>query len=161
MINYYLSNKNTSIKFDEFIAVSHCIEEFNKIIFFDDASRSIVIWVKTKTLGLQQILVNVKIHMMFRVIDDSERGDASWFQTKIFFHPCLGGKTQLALMKTMFKVVNRQLLHTFKDYKIMPVAFVISKKQILAMRRVEFFPIIDSFFNSRNWRVKMNVKWNI
>ena len=98
--------------------------------------------------------------MVFGIVDEAERRDAAGLQTKIFLHSRLRSEGQLALVKPLFQVVDVHLVHTFKDDKIMPIAFVIPEKQVLAVRRVELFPVFDGRFDGRNRRMKIDVEFD-
>ena len=50
---------------------------------------------------------------------------------------------------------------TIKDDKVMPVAFVIAEKQVFAMLRIMFFPVLPGNLNSRRCRMFYVFKRNI
>ena len=51
--------------------------------------------------------------------------------------------------------MNPQFLMTFEDYKIVPVAFMVTEKQVLAMCGVYFLPILQSKFDGGKRRMMM------
>ena len=73
------------------------------------------------------------MHMVFGVINQSERRNGAGLQAEIFIHTLWRSKRQFALMKAFFKVVYVEVAFTVKHHKIVAVAFVIAKKKIFAM----------------------------
>jgi hypothetical protein len=51
--------------------------------------------------------------------------------------------------------MDGQFLMTFEYYKIVPIAFMIPEKQVLAVGRIYFLPIFQRKFNCRQWRMSM------
>ena len=56
-------------------------------------------------------------------------------------------------MQLMLQAVDVHLLVALEDYQVVAVALVVSEKQVLAVGRVEIFPIFHGLFYCRKRRV--------
>jgi hypothetical protein len=53
-----------------------------------------------------------------------------------------------------------ELMHAVVYHQIMAVSLVIPEKQVLAVRPLEFSPIVQSVLDGRQRRMKYQLKWN-
>lgn len=86
--------------------------------------------------------------MVFCVVDEAEWSHRAGFHSEIFHKSSLGCKTEFALVKLFFDVVNVHVLVAVENHKIVSVAFVVSEKQILAMFCIVAGPILFGDLNS-------------
>lgn len=100
-------------------------------------------------LAVEQVLVEIQIHVVLLVVDDAEGGDAARFQAEIFVHARLRGEAELALFQTVLQIVDGKLLHAVENHQIMAVSLVIPEKQVLAVRPLELAPVTQRVFNGR------------
>ena len=63
-------------------------------------------------------------------------------------------------MQPVFQVVDVHLMHALEQHQIVFVAFVVPEKQVFTVGGVEFFPVIDGFFDGGNGRMEMNVEFD-
>ena len=69
-------------------------------------------------------------------------------------HQPLGrSETEFAVADLIRDPAQIRLLRVLDDDEIMPRAFLISKEEILAMRRVDVGPVLDGFFDGRDGRM--------
>ena len=91
------------------------------------------------------------------VVDQSERAYRAGAHAETSFHPRRAGKTQLALMKKMFKGMDVQVFVTLEADQIMPVALVIAEKQVLAVGGVYVLPVCKGFLDGKKGRMVMDL----
>ena len=94
------------------------------------------------------------------ILNEAERGHRARMDSEAANHPLLGGKGQLSLPEFVLKSVDVQILVALEGDEIMPVALVIAHEEVLAMRRGQVFPILESLFNGRKRRVAVQLKVN-
>ena len=55
---------------------------------------------------------------MVLVIDEAEGGDAAGLQAEVFLHSGLRGEGELALVQTLFEVMDVHLVHALEDNEV-------------------------------------------
>ena len=115
---------------------------------------------ETDVFSVKQIFIQIQINMVFHIVDNAERGNAARLQAKIFVHASLRCEAELSLLQAMFQIVNRQLLHAVENHQIMAVSLVIPEEEVLTVRPLELAPIIQRVLNSRQRRMKYQLKRN-
>ena len=94
------------------------------------------------------------------ILNEAERSHRAGMHAEAADHPLLGGEGQLSLPEFVLKSVDVQILVALEGDEIMPVALVIAHEEVLAMRRGQVFPILESLFNGRKRRVAVQLKVN-
>ena len=105
---------------------------------------------KAQRLGVYESAVEEKDHVEIGVVDESERTDATRFETKVSLHPFRRGKREFAgssetlrnqhILEPMFDVMNCQIVITGEADQVMLVAFVVAHKDVLAMHTPVVLP---------------------
>ena len=79
--------------------------------------------------------------MFFLVIHQAEGAYRSGLHPEIFFQPPSRSKTELALGQVLLQQLHVKVAILFKNDQVMPVAFVVAEKEILAVGRVDILPV--------------------
>ena len=95
---------------------------------------------------------------MVLVVDEAEGGDAAGLQAEVFLHAGFRGEGELALVQTLFEVVDVHLVHAFEDDKVVLVALMVPEKQVLAVRGLELAPVGQRFLDGTQRRVELDVE---
>ena len=103
--------------------------------------------------GLPQVFVQIELDLVFGVVDQAEQRYRTRHGSQAAFHPLLGGEGEFALVQLVFQAVDVHLLVAFQNHQIVPVAFMISEKEVLAVGRIEVFPVFHRFFDGGQGRM--------
>ena len=141
--------------------VADHFEVAQKLRLRDYHRATAVVGVETQTLGTLQVLVEEEVRVILRVVDKAEGRYRAGFQAEVSLHTLWRGETQLALMQSMFEVVNRHILVAIEADQIVSVALVVAKKEVFAVHRAVVAPIL--LCNLDGWRlgVKIDLVFNI
>lgn len=129
------------------------LDEAVHVVAGDFQRGGVVIGVEGDPLGLAQVLVQIELDLMVRVVDQPEEGDGAGDRAEIFFHALLRSEGELALMQLVLQAVDVHLLVALEDDQIVPVALVVSEKQVLAVCRVEILPVFHRLLYRRKRRM--------
>ena len=95
---------------------------------------------ETHALRLLQLTVKEHMHMVLRVVDESERGHGARSHAQIFHQSRFRGEAQLALMQLFLDVVDVHVLVAVEADQIVLVALVVAEEEVLAMDRAVVVP---------------------
>ena len=107
---------------------------------------------------VQEVFVDEEVHLMVFVVDEAEGGDAAGLQAEVFLHASLRGEGELALVQTLFEVVDVHLVHALDDDEVVLVPLVVPEKQVLAVCGLELAPIGQRLLDGAQRRVELNVE---
>ena len=141
--------------------VAHRFEVAQKLLARDNHRTSAVVGVETQTLGSLQILVEEEMRVILLVIDKSEGRYRAGFQAEITLHSLWRGKTQLALMQTVFEVVYCHIAVTIEAYQVVAIALMVTEKEVFAMHRAVLAPILLGNLNGWRFRVKIDLVFDV
>ena len=104
-------------------------------------------------LRLLQLTVKEHVHVVFRVVDEPERGHRAGRHPQILHQPRLRGEAQLALVQLFLDVVDVHVLVAVKTDQIVLVALVVAEEEVLAMLRIVPGPVLLGNLDGRRGRV--------
>src|SRR5512133_2942651 len=96
---------------------------------------------KCKVFFAAEVGIKKNMHMSLQIFNEAEGRNRTSLQPKVFLKSWCRCKTNFTLMQMFFKIVNIQWLIVPQNNKIVPVSFVVSKKEILAKHGVQPRPI--------------------
>lgn len=109
----------------------------------NDDSATAVIGMEAEGVSLLQVGVEEKADVMLLIIDETERRDAAWFETKVTEHPLGRSERQLAArrqtlslktgLQACLKVVDIKVMVAMEAYQVVLIALVIAHEDVLAM----------------------------
>lgn len=160
MISSKVEKKSSacSVQVGKFVGVAAEFEVTQEIRRTDDDGGGVVVGVKTQGRLVEQVPVGKEVHVVFRVVDQSEGRHRAGEQPQVAFHPFFGGEGQFALMQPLFQVVDGQVLGAVEDDQVMAVAFLVAEKQILAVHRTVLPPVLLGFFDGGSGRVVVRLE---
>ncbi len=143
------------IIFKPFVFATPDGKKFHKHIVCKYNACCVVARVKTDFLGSLKFLVKEVLHPVpilkkfFRigsfcyidVVDKAESTYAARSDAQASIHPLRRGKREFPLMKHMLKGVDIQILVALVADKIMPIPFMVSHEEVLAVGRLDVLPV--------------------
>ena len=141
--------------------IAHILQKSFEIFTLHDERGSVLAWVEAHSLGILQLLVQEKMHVVFRVVDESERRHRTGFHAEVLHQTRLRGEAQLALVQLFFNVVDIHVLVAIETDQIVLVALVVAEEKVLAMLGIVPRPILLSYLDSRCWRMLQIFVWNM
>lgn len=142
-----------SIQIDKLIAVPASVEISDEFGLRDHDRPRVVVRMKAQGVLLPQIPVEKQVHVIFRVVDQSERRYGTRTESQIPFHPLFGSERELSLSQPAFEIADRQISVAVENDEVMPVAFMIAEKKIFAVFRAVVAPIQPGQFDRRGRRM--------
>ena len=121
----------------------------------------VVVGVKRQKFEVLELLIQEYVHMIIKIVDQSERTHRTGLQAQVVEQALFGGKTQLALTQFKFQVADGQVLFAMKHHQVMPVAFVVPEKQIFTMNARQMFPILPADFDAGGGRMLQVMKVDV
>ena len=103
---------------------------------------TIVIGVEGEEVGVAKIVVEEDDDLMIDIVDEPEGADRARPYAEVAHHPLRGGETELSLAETVLEVVHVDVAVAVEDDKIVLVALMIAKKDVLAVLAVEYRPVL-------------------
>ena len=146
------------IQFNELIAIPHSLQKLDKVLLANDDRPGVVVGMETQAGGFLEVLVDEKVDVVLRVVDEAEGGDAAGPQAEVFLHAGLRGEGELALVQTLLEVVDVHLVHALEDDEVVLVALVVPEKQVLAVRGLELAPVGQRLLDGTQRRVELDVE---
>lgn len=118
-----------SIQIDKLIAVPASVEISDEFGLRDHDRPRVVVRMKAQGVLLPQIPVEKQVHVIFRVVDQSEWRYGTRTESQIPFHPLFGSERELSLSQPAFEIADRQISVAVENDEVMPVAFMIAEKK--------------------------------
>ena len=146
------------IQLHKLITIPHRLQKLDKVLLANDNRPRVVIGMEAQARGIQKVLVDEEMHLVVRVVDEAEGGDAARLQAEVFLHAGLRGEGELALVQTLLEVVDVHLVHALEDDEVVLVALVVPEKQVLAVRRLKLAPVGQLLLDGAQRRVKLDVE---
>jgi len=143
----YILGRSSIIKLNKFVGIPGKVEKTDKIPETDYDGSRVDARMKAYFAGELQVLVQKQMNGMVFIVDKAKRSNRTGSESQIIHQPFIGSKSKFALMQAMFQIMNIHNMSIFENYKIMTVAFMITKKQVLAVRCRYAFPESGSYFN--------------
>ncbi len=137
------------------------LQETFEIFSFHDERGSILAWVEAYALGILQLLVQKEVHVVFRVVDESERRYRTGFHAEVFHQSLLRGEAQFALVQLFLDVVDVHILIAVEADQIVLVALMVAEEEVLAVFRVVSGPILFGNFDGRGGRMLQIFVWDV
>ena len=129
------------------------LQETFEIFSFHDERGSILAWVEAHALGILQLLVQKEVHVVFRVVDESERRYRTGFHAEVFHQSLLRGEAQFALVQLFLDVVDVHILIAVETDQIVLVALMVAEEEVFAMFGIVSGPILFGNFDGRGGRM--------
>ena len=104
------------------------LQEPLEVFAFHDERGGVDARVKTHALGVLQLPVEEYMHVVFRVVDEAERGHGTGHHPQVLHQPRLRGKAQLPLVELLFDVVDVHVLVAVEADQIVLVALVVAEE---------------------------------
>ena len=108
---------------------------------------------ETHALRLLQLTVKEHMHMVLRVVDESERGHGARSHAQIFHQSRFRGEAQLALMQLFLDVVDVHVLVAVETDQIVLVALVVAEEEVLAVLGIVPGPVLLGNLDGRGGRM--------
>ena len=97
------------------------------------------------------------MRVILLVIDKSEGRHRAGLQAEIALHSLWRCETQLALMQAVFEVVNSHIAVAVEADKVVSVALMVAEKEVFAVYRAIFAPILLGNLNCWRCGVKIDL----
>ena len=138
-------------------SVAHRLEVAHKLLVRDNHRTSVVVGVEAQTWRIFEVVVEEEVSVILLVVDESKRRDRARLQAQVALHTLRRGEAQLALMQTMFEVVNRHILVAVEAYQVVAIALMVAEKEVFAVHRPVVVPILLGNLDSRRLGMKIDL----
>lgn len=99
--------------------------------------------------GLLKLFINEDMHMVLRIVDQSEGCDRAGLHTQIFHQAGLRSKAELALVQLMLYVMDVHVLVAVEQHQIVAVALVVPEEEVLAVLGIVACPVLFGNLDGR------------
>ena len=149
------------IEINPFVGIGHVLQESFEIRTGNHQRSGVFAGVEAQTFGVLQLFVQEEVHVVFRVVDESERRYRTGFHAEVFHQSLLRGEAQFALVQLFLDVVDVHVLVAVEADQIVLVALVVAEEKVLAVFRVVSGPILLGNLDGRGGRMLQIFVWNV
>ena len=141
-----------------------------KSVLRDYHRAATVIGVKTEGFGIFETAIEEEYHMMFGVVNQSERAHATGFESEVLHHSFRRGERQFAgrvkslryqhILEPMFDVMNGQIVIAGEADEVVLIALVITHEDVFTMQASVVVPPSFGLFDGLAFGMVVGGEWN-